>query len=153
MFENKYDSTTNTKETEYVPVPETNEKKKGGFKKVIKGIGVLCLMGAISFGSVKGYQYYNNSKDENLSVSKETSQAEESASADSTGGDYEVESLLQLSKSEGALTTQEVYEKVLPSVVGVTSTFTLLSRIHTADFSETARVVRSQVKFRVPVQV
>ena len=73
MFENKYDSTTNTKETEYVPVPETNEKKKGGFKKVIKGIGVLCLMGAISFGSVKGYQYYNNSKDENLSVSKETS--------------------------------------------------------------------------------
>ncbi|MBP1592890.1 MAG: trypsin-like peptidase domain-containing protein [Oscillospiraceae bacterium] len=125
MFENKYDSTTNTKETEYVPVPETCEKKKGGFKKVIKGIGVLCLMGAISFGSVKGYQYYsNNSKDENLSVSKETSQAEEAASADSTGGDYEVESLLQLSKSEGSLTTQEVYEKVLPSVVGVTSTFT-----------------------------
>ena len=70
MFENKYDSTTNTKETEYVPVPETNEKKKGGFKKVIKGIGVLCLMGAISFGSVKGYQYYNNSKEENLSVSR-----------------------------------------------------------------------------------
>ena len=124
MFENKYDSTTNTKETEYVPVPETNEKKKGGFKKVIKGIGVLCLMGAISFGSVKGYQYYNNSKEENLSVSKETSATEEPVSADTQGSDYEVESLLQLSKSEGALTTQEVYEKVLPSVVGVTSTFT-----------------------------
>jgi serine protease Do len=123
MFENKYDSTTNTKETEYVPVPETNSKKNGGFKKVIKGIGVLCLLGAISVGSIKGYQYYN-SKDENTDVLKETSQTEEVTSESSTGGDYEVESLLQLSKSEGALTTQEVYQKVLPSVVGVTSTFT-----------------------------
>ena len=123
MFENKYDSATNTKETEYVPVPETNEKKNGGFKKVIKGIGVLCLMGAISVGSIKGYQYFNN-KEENLDVNKETVQTEESVSDSTSSGDYEVESLLQLSKSEGSLTTQEVYEKVLPSVVGVTSTFT-----------------------------
>ena len=123
MFENKYDSATNTKETEYVPVPETNTKKNGGFKKVIKGIGVLCLMGAISVGSIKGYQYFNN-KEENLDVKKETVQTEESVSESTSTGDYEVESLLQLSKSEGSLTTQEVYEKVLPSVVGVTSTFT-----------------------------
>lgn len=124
MFENKYNSETNTNEAEYIPVPEVeNKKKNGGFRKMVKAVAALCCIAAVSVGSVAVYRNIdnkNNDKNENKTEISENAAANE----ESTDTDYEVMSLLQLSQSEGALTTQEIYQKVLPSVVGVTSTFT-----------------------------
>ena len=122
MFENKYNSETNTNEAEYIPVPEVeNKKKSGGFKKAVKAVAVLCCIAAVSVGSVTIYKNITDGSDKKTEteIAENTSQAEENINTD-----YEVMSLLQLSQSEGALTTQEIYQKVLPSVVGVTSTFT-----------------------------
>ena len=123
MFENKYNSETNTNEAEYIPVPEVeNKKKNGGFRKMVKAVAALCCIAAVSVGSVAVYRNIdnkNNDKNENKTEISENAAANE----ESTDTDYEVMSLLQLSQSEGALTTQEIYQKVLPSVVGVTSTF------------------------------
>lgn len=124
MFENKYNSETNTNEAEYIPVPEVeNKKKNGGFRKMVKAVAALCCIAAVSVGSVAVYRNIDNKntdKNENKTEIAENAAANE----ESTDTDYEVMSLLQLSQSEGALTTQEIYQKVLPSVVGVTSTFT-----------------------------
>lgn len=123
MFENKYNSETNTNEAEYIPVPEVeNKKKNGGFRKMVKAVAALCCIAAVSVGSVAVYRNIDNKntdKNENKTEIAENAATNE----ESTDTDYEVMSLLQLSQSEGALTTQEIYQKVLPSVVGVTSTF------------------------------
>lgn len=125
MFENKYNSETNTKETEYVPVPEVTGKNKGGaLKKITKSIAAICCVAAVSAGSIAGYRYYSSSEKNNEDIKKENTGSSISVNNQEINTDYEVASLLQLSKSEGALTTQEIYQKVLPSVVGVTSTFT-----------------------------
>ncbi len=123
MFENKYNSETNTKETEYVPVPEADYRKRKSSGGFLKAFSCICLMAAVSAGSIAGYRYF--SVHENTDVKPDKSAVTENIRpAAPVNTDYEVESLLQLSKSEGALTTQEIYQKVLPSVVGVTSVFT-----------------------------
>lgn len=123
MFENKYNYETNTKETEYVPVAEVHEKRKSG--KIIKAVAAVCCAAAVSFGSVTVYKdcKENSEKKKDAAAEKALPAYTESADVNSDT-DYEVTNLLQLSKSEGSLTTQEVYQKVLPSVVGVTSIFT-----------------------------
>ena len=82
-------------------------------------------MAAVSAGSVTGYRYFTN-KNENINIKEIASDPSEDQPIPLTdeNAEYETSSLFQLSKSENALTTQEIYEKVLPSVVGVTSTFT-----------------------------
>lgn len=126
MFENKYNSETNTKETEYVPVPEiTKEKKSKGTGKVMKTVLTLLCIAALPFASIAGYKYITGSDN----TEKEIVAENDSAVADIEGevvlsdSDYEISTLFQLSKSEDALSTQEIYEKVLPSVVGITSKF------------------------------
>lgn len=125
MFENKYNSETNTKETEYVPEPEVTGRRKGGAGKFAKVIGIFCLTAAVGFGSVTGYKYFS-SREENTDVTANENtkvSVEDITETSAADTEYEVSSLFQLSKKEGSLTTQEVYQKVLPSVVGVTSVF------------------------------
>lgn len=138
MFENHYNSETNTNEAEYIPAEETQhteKKKKGKAKKIIKTIAAFCCVAALSVGSIAGYRYYKDNglslpligksddKDKGSSSKKETEEKDNNSQIDLTNEDYSAKSLSQLSKSEGALTTQEIYKKCLPSVVGITSTF------------------------------
>ncbi len=139
MFENNYNSETNTKETEYVPigentVQEKNKKKKGSFKRVLKTVCALCCIAAVSTGSIIGYRYFssgegknhklNSLADKSISEDKKESENEKLTSSDIAEDIYyKASSLLQLSKSENALSTQEIYKKVIPSVVGVSATF------------------------------
>lgn len=126
MFENNYNTETNTKETEYVPtadvMQEQNEKKKkGGFKKFLKAVFSLCLVAGVGAGSVFGYKYIKDhpfdkeNGEDTKSVVTQTKAPEE----------YVASPMFSLSKSEGSLTPQEIYKKCIPSVVGVTSTFDL----------------------------
>ncbi len=134
MFENNYNSETNTNEATYVPVAEvdmtetTKPKKKKKFLKVI--LGLFCVV-AVSVGSITVYKDYKDGKD--ITSSDVTEKSEKKDNDLSTeliseivpGTTYETTSLFQLSKSAQALSTQEIYKKMIPSVVGVKSTFTI----------------------------
>ena len=83
MFENKYNSETNTNEAEYIPVPEVeNKKKSGGFKKAVKAAAVLCCIAAVSVGSVTIYKNITDDSDKKTEteIAENTSQAEENTS-------------------------------------------------------------------------
>lgn len=143
MFENNYNNETQTRETVYTPVSEPgspepdgnkNKNKKGKAKKAFKIIGLICCVVAISAGSIAGYRYIDengipfisdksdsSSQDSEKEDSKKANDEESSTTIDRTK--YQGKSLLELSKSENALSTQEIYQKVAPSVVGVKSTF------------------------------
>ncbi len=148
MFENHYNSETHTNEAEYVPAAEpqnTETKKKGKAGKVVKAIAAICCVAVISAGSIAGYRYFDDngsgfpliSKNDDKDSSSSKESAEESSNSkaeDMTEVDYEAKSLSQLSKSENALSTQEIYKKCLPSVVGITSTFEYTEQSPQYDF-------------------
>ncbi|MDO5558793.1 MAG: trypsin-like peptidase domain-containing protein [Oscillospiraceae bacterium] len=145
MFENNYNNETDTRETVYTPVPEPGNqepdskkhknKKKGSVKKLFKAIGLICCIAAISAGSIAGYRYIDENgvpfisdksdndskKEDNSKKDDESTDKESSTTIDRSK--YEGKSLVELSKSENALSTQQIYQKVSPSVVGVSSTF------------------------------
>ncbi len=131
MFENKYDFEKNVIETEYVPVEENledkNKIKKNSFRKKVKVfISAICVV-AISVSSVSTYKYFDNKNNLDSSVNiedKSFSSAEVSTEKlTASTENYSTANLLELSKSENALSTQEIYTKVLPSVVGVSASF------------------------------
>lgn len=132
MFENNYNSETNTKETTYTPADEGAIKKKGRGKKVLKAIVALCCIAGISTASIAGYRHFSdNDSVKKLSVEK-TEEPDKNIADDVTettpaeivpGTTYEMTSLFQLSRSENALSTQEIYKKMLPSVVGIKTVF------------------------------
>ena len=150
MFENHYNSETNTNEAEYVPAEETKnteKKKKGKSGKIIKTIAAFCCVTALSVGSIAGYKYFqengsplsligkSDDKDKDGSSKNESADnSENNEQSDLTNSNYTAKSLSQLSKSEGALTTQEIYKKCLPSVVGITSTFEYTEQSQQYDF-------------------
>ena len=87
MFENKYNSETNTKETEYVPEPEVRGKNRNGaLKKITKTIAAICCVAAVSAGSIAGYRYYsssekNNADENNKDIIPSTSNTTETTSS------------------------------------------------------------------------
>ena len=136
MFENHNNSQTNTKETIYIPANDDtmiqDKKKKHSFSNILKAICAVCCVAAISAGSIAGYRCFSDEgyePDNSIALiqnndSKANQKSELSAyNVSSTDTDYQSASLLQLSKSEDILSTQEIYKKVLPSVVGVSSMF------------------------------
>ncbi len=121
MFENNYNTETNTQETEYVPTADINQekKKKSGSKKILKAVVSLCLVAGVGAGSIFGYKYakdhpFDKGNNEDTKSSSVQTKAPE---------EYVASPMFSLSKSDGALTPQEIYKKCIPSVVGVTSTF------------------------------
>lgn len=119
---------------------QPNNKKNGG-KKTAKTIGLLLCAIAISVGSISGYKYYEDKNSLSASEADQSSVAEnlDSSSADdsSAGGDSDAvlqntdsvadnassKSLIELASRENALTVPEIVNKVMPSVVGISSTF------------------------------
>lgn len=126
MFENHYNSETNTNESEYVPAPPEKKKKK---RRTAKTAAVILCLALIGGGSVAGYRYYtDNIKEDKKIVSEEineedTSEQNVSEETQETEEDYRASNLSYLSRGNDSLTTQEIYKKCLPSTVGITSTF------------------------------
>lgn len=136
MFENHNNSQTNTKETIYIPVNDDtvmqDKNKKNSFSNILKAICAVCCVAAISAGSITGYRCFSDrgyeTDDSTALIQNNDSEANEKSelsayNVSSTDMNYQSTSLLQLSKSEDVLSTQEIYKKVLPSVVGVSSMF------------------------------
>ena len=116
-------------------------KKKHGAAKVFKSILLVLCMGAVSVGSIAGYKYIDENgipfisqtkeKRPSFSESRKLPSKEESEEADEKNEEAENtktdnltdESLVNVQAKGETLSTQAIYRKVLPSVVGVTSVF------------------------------
>ena len=115
--------------------------KKHGAAKVFKSILLVLCMAAVSVGSIAGYKYIDEngvpfisqakekrpsfsesrklpSKEESEESEKEAEEAENSKNDNLTE-----QSLVNVQTKGETLSTQAIYRKVLPSVVGVTSVF------------------------------
>jgi serine protease Do len=125
---------------------ENNNKNNNG-KKAAKAVGLLLCAIAISAGSIGGYKYFENnsltssdSEQSSIAESIENSSADDNssqsyegdtdavlqntdASSETTSDASQSKSLIELASRENALTVPEIVEKVMPSVVGVSSTF------------------------------
>ena len=136
MFENNFDHETETREATYYPSTDegtgipgeaaTPKKKKG--KKTAKIIGAICLLLAVSAGSIAGYKYIDNnglpligsSSSDTESGKKDSSVTTNTSTTESKSNSVD---LLKISTKSDALTTQQIYDKVIPSVVGVSATY------------------------------
>ncbi len=122
-----------------------DKTKKHGVAKVFKSILFVCCMAAVSVGSIAGYKYIDEHgnpfkeksnisafeesrklpKDDKGSKGKaEDAPADENAEKEAPQKDNLTdESLVNVQAKGDTLSTQAIYRKVLPSVVGVTSVF------------------------------
>ncbi|MDO5559453.1 MAG: trypsin-like peptidase domain-containing protein [Oscillospiraceae bacterium] len=104
------------------------------YKKAVKALSCLCLIAAVSCGSIASYRYIadaGKNSTQNSTASVESSDDTQNVLTDKSSSvlteSYSTQSLSQLSKSENALSIQDIYKKVLPSVVGITSSFEVQS--------------------------
>ncbi|MBP0960620.1 MAG: trypsin-like peptidase domain-containing protein [Oscillospiraceae bacterium] len=114
-------------------------KKKHGAAKAVKSVLLVLCMAAVSVGSIAGYKYIDENgipfisqaKDKRPSFSEsrklpskeENEEAEEKAEEAEKTNNLTDESLVNVQAKGDTLSTQAIYRKVLPSVVGVTSVF------------------------------
>jgi serine protease Do len=118
-----------------------NGKKasKKGTRKALKFIGLLCCMAVVSAGSIGAYKYYSDgSADSSLasvssttdggSDSSDDSDASSATTTETSNKDSsstikaEATSLFGLKEDGDDLTPAEIYQKVQPSVVGISAT-------------------------------
>lgn len=152
FYNNNNEDNRNThNEYSYYPnsdnLPSENNNKNNGGKKAAKAIGLLLCAIAISVGSIGGYKYFENknltdSDSEQSSIAENIENSTDSDSnSQSYAGDTDAvlqntdassetnsnasnsKSLIELASRENALTVPEIVNKVMPSVVGVSSTF------------------------------
>lgn len=130
--------------------PDNNGNKNNNGKKTAKAIGLLLCAIAISVGSISGYRYFEDNKSnssdsasasnsiaESIADSSADSSSQNSykgdtdkvlqntddSSSDSSSDTKDSKSLIELASRKDALTVPEIVNKVMPSVVGVSSTF------------------------------
>ncbi len=118
------------------PEPEEKDKKpkKGGAKKALKAVAAVLALVIVSVGSIAGYKYVDENgipfigkekteshENKTLPVKEEKQDAVQKTSFDRS--EYKNKSVLKISEKDKVLATQGIYQKVMPSVVGVTSTF------------------------------
>lgn len=133
-FETVYDPSVTVQNT--VQDVKDNSTGKGGAKKVLKAVAAVLALVIVSVGSIAGYRYVDEhgmpfaGKDkaeshENRTLpvkeDKEKKDAVQKASFDRS--EYKNKSVLTISEKNKVLATQGIYQKVMPSVVGVSSTF------------------------------
>ncbi|NLK70652.1 MAG: PDZ domain-containing protein [Clostridiales bacterium] len=143
MFNNNTDSITNqTSEVSYAPIDENNSMGKIKMKKRLKGffkaVGALVLVATISTTSIIGYKWFEENEplekvekiftfgysDKEKDKSKDSEDSDKSSGSESSGADnsIQIKDWVELASRKNALTIPEIVEKVMPSVVGVSST-------------------------------
>ncbi|MBR4626368.1 MAG: trypsin-like peptidase domain-containing protein [Ruminococcus sp.] len=117
----------------YSSVPAEPPKKKRRHP-VLKSIAFVLCLAIVGVGSVQGYKIYQDHKDKNgfseYNGSDNTSLSSKRSSADADDdddGDDEddapLPSLIELAAREDAKPVPDIVEDIMPSVVGVSSTF------------------------------
>lgn len=116
------------------------KKKRGKARRVIKTIALIFAVALISVGSIEGYKYFDENgipfisekKEDKKSIEENEKNKENNKSEDDKESDDKIDidrtkfqdtSLLTLMEKENPMSTQAIYQKVMPAVVGVSSTF------------------------------
>ena len=106
-------------------------KKKHTGLKVTAFILAMVVVSGASIGIYQGVQDSMDVEDSTISDTSEnsggSSDADTSADADSANNSTSGESWIELASADGSMSVTEIVEKVTPSVVGVTATYTMAS--------------------------
>ncbi len=99
-----------------------NEKKN---RKSLKAAVCVLLLAAIGYGSVQGYKWLNETKKELAEYAGESSVARNSEQSlnNSSNETDELPSLIELASRSDAKYLPDIVDEIMPSVVGVSSTF------------------------------
>ena len=142
MYENNYsynpensqqENTGNIYSAAAGQVQAEPEKKKKGMPSAVKAVLVLCCMAAVSAGSIAGYKYIDENGNpfkakespavsENRQLPPKEEEAEEETK-ELPKNYLTSDSMINVQAPGDILSTQAIYRKVLPSVVGVTTVF------------------------------
>lgn len=126
----------------YPQTAEPVKKKRKAGRIIARIIAGICAVCVISIGSIAGYRYIddnglpflgvegrgteknNDQKHEDLSEapsSEENKEEEKEAEIDRTR--FKDTSVMDITDKKNPMSTQAIYQKVMPSVVGISSTF------------------------------
>lgn len=116
----RYDHEEKPTEVTYYPTDDggSNNKKPRKNNAAVKAIGMILLCAAISVGSVSAYKAVEENSTENTTKSDNSASAETKISESSSDS---AKSLIELASKENALSIPDIYKKITPSVVGITS--------------------------------
>ena len=138
MYENNYTYSPDSQNNENKGpenAAQVTEKKKKGMPKVAKAFLMIICMAAVSAGSIAGYKYidengipFTGSKsvitaEKNQKLPPKEEEKEEPETKPLEKENFTSDSLVNIMPQGETLSTQAIYRKVLPSVVGVTSVF------------------------------
>ena len=129
MNENNETDGTNEVYSEYtVFATDSNVSKKIKRRTGVRIAAAFMTMALVSAGSI-GIYHYGAGTAKNQSAAVESAEEETSEkAAESVFSAKNVSYITPVETNSGELTTEEVVEKMLPSVVGIESTFTMISQ-------------------------
>ncbi len=111
------------------------KRKHSGAKKIFKALAAVFALVLVSVGSIAGYKYVDENGIPFIGEGKSESHENRTLPVKEDGkqndvqktsfdrSEYKNKSVLKISEKSKVLATQGIYQKVMPSVVGVTSTF------------------------------
>ncbi len=117
----------------YAYVSENSAKNKKPRKnRGLKAVAFVLSLAIVGFGSVQGYKIYNesksNSKLSELEPSEETVSDDTKqpiSAVDTNSTDKDMPSLIQLASRDDAKSIPDIVEDIMPSVVGISATFSV----------------------------
>lgn len=118
------DSPDNSEATfSYSSENSTDKEKKN--RKTLKAAVCVLLLAAIGYGSVQGYKWLNETKKELAEYAGESSVTKNSDQSlnNSSNETDELPSLIELASRSDAKYLPDIVDEIMPSVVGVSSTF------------------------------
>lgn len=104
---------------------ENSSGKEKKNRKTLKAAVCVLLLAAIGYGSVQGYKWLNETKKELAEYAGEASVARNSDQSlnNSSNETDELPSLIELASRSDAKYLPDIVDEIMPSVVGVSSTF------------------------------
>ncbi|MGB4090890.1 MAG: trypsin-like peptidase domain-containing protein [Ruminococcus flavefaciens] len=136
--EYSYESSSFDQSYEYSSDRSAHQKKQGSHR-VLKAVVCLLLLTGVGAGSVQAYKFLNETKKELAEYTGESSKSKAESKTQTqdktepeseaenlqaeTDSNEELPSLIQLASRSDAKPLPDIVEEIMPSVVGVSSTF------------------------------
>lgn len=115
---------------------ENNEDTKKPKKRVgLKIAAVLMAFSLVSAGSIGIYSRLDDTSDKSVSVSEEAEPSEPGKKSNASASAEKINYIASPQKDGTGITTEEIVEKMLPTVVGIESSFTSQSSANSFGFS------------------
>lgn len=114
---------------------ENNEDTKKPKKRVgLKIAAALMAFSLVSAGSIGIYSRLDDTADKSVSVSEEAEPSKSGKKSNTSASAENINYLAALQKDGTEITTEEIVEKMLPTVVGIESSFTSQSSANSFGF-------------------